>query len=103
MSFLFRPRTGATDLAGPSKPLPGGAAGDAAAAAEFAAKRYVWIPDKEAGYLSAWVVREEDGGEISVCSLLDGQVGDMTLFCRVQTHSISPTLDYRCETYPQMI
>lgn len=55
-------------------PPPGGAAGDAAAAAEFAAKKYVWIPDREGGYLSAWVVKEEDGGEMSVCSLTDGQV-----------------------------
>lgn len=51
-----------------------GAAGEAAAAAEFAEKKYVWLPDKAAGYLSAWVVREEDGGETSVCSLADGSV-----------------------------
>jgi len=86
MGSLFRPRTIAASEAGPSKPLPGGAAGDAAAAAEFAAKKYVWIPDKEAGYLSAWVVREEDGGEISVCSLLDGQVSVM-----VSLHYLSQT------------
>lgn len=77
MGSLFHPRTNG---AGPSRvgarPPPGGAAGDAAAAAEFAAKRYVWIPDKEAGYLSAWVVQEEDGGEMSVCSLSDGQVSN---------------------------
>ncbi|PWN46171.1 hypothetical protein IE81DRAFT_86032 [Ceraceosorus guamensis] len=48
------------------------AASDAAAAAEFASRRYVWIPDKAAGYLSAWVVREESNGETSVCSLADG-------------------------------
>lgn len=79
MVALFGSRsTTAQDAAGPSRidamPPPGGAAGDAAAAAEFAAKKYVWIPDKEAGYLSAWVIKEEDGGEISVCSLTDGQV-----------------------------
>lgn len=53
---------------------PSNAAGDAAAAAEFAEKKYVWIPDKDNGYLAAWVVREEQEGEISVCSLTDGQV-----------------------------
>lgn len=55
----------------------GNAAGDAAAAAEFGEKKYVWIPDKAAGYLSAWVVREEDSGETSVCSLADGSVSDL--------------------------
>lgn len=78
MASLFRARSAAQNGAGPSRIgamlPPGGAAGDAAAAAEFAAKKYVWIPDKEAGYLSAWVVKEEDGGEISVCSMNDGQV-----------------------------
>ncbi|PWN92199.1 hypothetical protein FA10DRAFT_250506 [Acaromyces ingoldii] len=63
---------------GPSRlgalPRPGGAAADAAAAAEFASKKYVWIPDKDSGYLSAWVVREEEGGDVSVCSLSDGQM-----------------------------
>lgn len=66
--------------AGPSRlgalPRAGGAAADAAAAAEFASKKYVWIPDKDSGYLSAWVVREEEGGDVSVCSLSDGQVSD---------------------------
>ncbi|PWN52978.1 hypothetical protein IE53DRAFT_373275 [Violaceomyces palustris] len=56
------------------------AAADAAAAAEFAEKKYVWIPDKEAGYLSAWVVREEDGGDTSVCSLSDGQMRSIPTF-----------------------
>ncbi|MCO5585361.1 hypothetical protein L7F22_039294 [Adiantum nelumboides] len=64
------------DLAGPSRvgglPRPGAAA-DAAAAAEFAAKKWVWIPDGKEGYLQAFVVREEQNGEISVCSLADGQ------------------------------
>lgn len=68
---------------GPSRlgalPRPGGAAADAAAAAEFASKKYVWIPDKDSGYLSAWVVREEEGGDVSVCSLSDGQVSSPLL------------------------
>ncbi|UZJ52638.1 hypothetical protein CBS101457_001958 [Exobasidium rhododendri] len=77
MGSIFRTRTADKDDSGPSRigvAPPGGAAGDAALAAEFAAKKYVWIPDKEAGYLSAWVVKEEDEGEISVCSLTDGQI-----------------------------
>ncbi|KAH0447906.1 hypothetical protein IEQ34_023261 [Dendrobium chrysotoxum] len=64
------------DLAGPSRvgglPRPGAAA-DAAAAAEFAAKKWVWIPDGKEGYLQAFVVQEEQNGEISICSLTDGQ------------------------------
>ncbi|KAN0065099.1 class II myosin [Thecaphora frezii] len=47
-------------------------ASDAASAAEFAAKKYVWVPDPQAGYLSAWIVKEEDAGETSVCALQDG-------------------------------
>lgn len=65
-------------VAGPSRvggvPRSNDAAADAAAAAEFAAKKWVWIPDREAGYLQAWVVNEENGGESSICSLSDGQV-----------------------------
>ncbi|KAE8226689.1 hypothetical protein CF319_g739 [Tilletia indica] len=55
-------------------------AADAAAAAEFAEKKWVWIVDKEAGYLPAWVVREEDHGETSVCNLSDGQVRKVPTF-----------------------
>lgn len=50
----------------------GQAASDAASAAEFAAKKYVWIPDAHAGYLAAWVVKEETNGESSICALQDG-------------------------------
>lgn len=35
-------------------------AAEAAAAAEFASKKYVWVPDKDAGYRSAWVVSEDN-------------------------------------------
>jgi len=55
---------------------PSNAAGDAAAAAEFAEKKYVWIPDKDNGYLAAWVIREEEDGDKSLCSLTDGQVSN---------------------------
>lgn len=54
--------------------MAGDAAADAAAAAEFAAKKWVWIPDKEAGYLQAWVVSEDQEAEMSQCSLQDGQM-----------------------------
>lgn len=37
-------------------------AAEAAAAAEFASKKYVWIPDRDVGYLSAWVVKENESG-----------------------------------------
>ncbi|EPQ25836.1 uncharacterized protein PFL1_06511 [Pseudozyma flocculosa PF-1] len=47
-------------------------ASDAASAAEFASKKYVWVPDPHAGYLSAWIIKEEDGGDTSVCALQDG-------------------------------
>ncbi|PWZ00223.1 LOW QUALITY PROTEIN: hypothetical protein BCV70DRAFT_226818 [Testicularia cyperi] len=50
----------------------GQAASDAASAAEFASKKYVWIPDPQAGYVAGWVIKEENGGEISICSLQDG-------------------------------
>lgn len=48
----------------------GQSASDAASAAEFASKKYVWIPDSAAGYLSAWVIKEE--GDQSLCALQDG-------------------------------
>ncbi|GAC99062.1 hypothetical protein PHSY_006659 [Pseudozyma hubeiensis SY62] len=48
----------------------GQSASDAASAAEFAAKKYVWIPDPNVGYLSAWVIKEE--GDQSLCALQDG-------------------------------
>lgn len=66
---------------------PSNAAGDAAAAAEFAEKKYVWIPDKQDGYLAAWVVREEQEGEISVCSLTDGQVSRQSSQVKVRLES----------------
>ncbi|EST04971.1 Myosin, N-terminal, SH3-like protein [Kalmanozyma brasiliensis GHG001] len=48
----------------------GQSASDAASAAEFASKKYVWIPDANVGYVSAWVIKEE--GEHSLCALQDG-------------------------------
>ncbi|KAK0538955.1 class II myosin [Tilletia horrida] len=59
---------------------PATSAADAAAAAEFAEKKWVWLPDKDAGYLPAWVVREQDNGETSVCNLSDGQVRTVPTF-----------------------
>lgn len=47
-------------------------AAEAAAAAEFAAKKFVWIPDRDLGYRSAWVVREEKRGEETVVAFDDG-------------------------------
>lgn len=47
-------------------------AAEAAAAAEFASKKYVWIPDKEAGYLSAWIVSEDPSRDDVTVSLSDG-------------------------------
>lgn len=78
-------------VAGPSRvggvvPRPGDAAADAAAAAEFAAKKWVWIPDREAGYLPAWVVSEDNSGETSQCSLSDGQVRADGIV--IQKHSV---------------
>lgn len=48
-------------------------AAEAAAAAEFASKKYVWIPDRDAGYLSAWIVNEDEKSESVTVSLQDGQ------------------------------
>lgn len=88
MAQLARTKTGATR--GPTAGLerPGGASGssatsvgataaDAAAAAEFASKKYVWVPDKEQGYVSGWVVREEEGGAVSIVSLTAGGDGSI--------------------------
>lgn len=63
---------GSADSGGAS----GSSAAEAGAAAEFASKKYVWIPDKEAGYLPGWVVREEQNGEVVVVALPDGSVSD---------------------------
>lgn len=91
---------------GPSRlgalPRPGGAAADAAAAAEFASKKYVWIPDKDSGYLSAWVVREEEDGDVSVCSLSDGQVSLAYLLLGKETWLTRGDGAYRCARWPPM-
>ncbi|CAO1620791.1 unnamed protein product [Sympodiomycopsis kandeliae] len=55
-------------------------AAEAAAAAEFASKKYVWIPDKEAGYLSAWVVSEDAKGEQVTVALPDGTQRNVPAF-----------------------
>lgn len=47
-------------------------AAEAAAAAEFAAKKYVWIPEKDVGYRSAWVVSEDQAKDTCLVSLDDG-------------------------------
>lgn len=36
------------------------AARAAAEQAEFNEKKWVWVPDEESGYLSGWVVQEDD-------------------------------------------
>ncbi|KAK0549106.1 class II myosin [Tilletia horrida] len=64
----------AATFTGGRRVSPATTAADAAAAAEFAEKKWVWLPDKDAGYLPAWVVREEDNGDTSVCNLSDGQI-----------------------------
>ncbi|CAD6910753.1 unnamed protein product [Tilletia controversa] len=75
------PSAAAADVfTGGRKKKPETSAADAAAAAEFAEKKWVWIPDKDAGYLPAWVIREEDEGETSVCNLSDGQLRKVPTF-----------------------
>ncbi|KDN45270.1 P-loop containing nucleoside triphosphate hydrolase protein [Tilletiaria anomala UBC 951] len=76
MAQLARTKTKkgpALALAGLERPGASSAASasaaDAAAAAEFASKKYVWVPDKLDGYVSGWVVREEESGNVSVVSL----------------------------------
>ena len=54
----------------PSRGGVGQSASDAASAAEFASKKYVWIPDPNVGYVSAWVIKEE--ADASLCALQDG-------------------------------
>ncbi|ETS59972.1 hypothetical protein PaG_05959 [Moesziomyces aphidis] len=83
-SHLFRPSHRSSPSADASNaaqlaaamPRPsrgvGQSASDAASAAEFASKKYVWIPDPALGYVSGWVIKEQDGGETSVCALQDG-------------------------------
>ncbi|KAJ1018874.1 hypothetical protein NDA16_004677 [Ustilago loliicola] len=81
-SHLFRPShrtspsTDASNAAQLAAAMPrpsrgvGQSASDAASAAEFASKKYVWIPDPNVGYISGWVIKEE--GESSLCALQDG-------------------------------
>ena len=47
-------------------------ANDAVVQAEWAAKKWVWIPDKDEGYLAC--VHVADEGESAVVELTDGQV-----------------------------
>ncbi|CAO1612723.1 unnamed protein product [Parajaminaea phylloscopi] len=56
----------------PAPTSSGTSAAEAAAAAEFASKKYVWVPDAEVGYRSAWVISEEKGGEETVVAMEDG-------------------------------
>ena len=45
------------------------AARAAALQAEFNEKKWVWVPDDKEGYLSGWVVKEEDDeGEVVMAS-----------------------------------
>ncbi|PWN29885.1 hypothetical protein BDZ90DRAFT_228936 [Jaminaea rosea] len=59
----------------PLAPLTGGAsstsAAEAAAAAEFASKKYVWIPSPDAGYLSAYVINENPAKDTTVVVCVD--------------------------------
>ncbi|KAJ1023959.1 hypothetical protein NDA13_004791 [Ustilago tritici] len=89
-SHLFRPShrsspsTDANNAAQLAAAMPrpsrgvGQSASDAASAAEFASKKYVWIPDPNAGYFSAWVVKEQ--GESSLCALQDGTNRTVPIF-----------------------
>ncbi len=54
----------------PSRGGVGQSASDAASAAEFASKKYVWIPDANVGYIAGWVIKEE--GDSSLVALQDG-------------------------------
>ena len=53
------------------------AAADAAAQAEWAAKKWVWIPDKEEGYASAML--ESESGETAVVAFENGEVRDLVV------------------------
>ena len=45
------------------------AAAEAARAAEFNEKKWVWVPDDKEGYVAGWVHKEEDDeGEIVIAS-----------------------------------
>lgn len=46
---------------------------DAAAQAEWAAKKWVWVPDEHLGYIAGWVV--EESNETSTVSCVDDKVG----------------------------
>jgi myosin heavy chain 9/10/11/14 len=42
---------------------------EAAAAAEFNERKWVWVPDEKEGYLAGWVIKEEDeAGEVAMAS-----------------------------------
>lgn len=55
-------------------------AAEAAAAAEFASKKYVWIPDKDAGYLSAWIINDSEQGDDVTVALPDGSQRKISSF-----------------------
>lgn len=59
---------------GNNRPSSSSSAAEAAAAAEFAAKKFVWIPDRDAGFLSAWVVKEDASSDTVTVALSDGSV-----------------------------
>jgi myosin protein heavy chain len=47
---------------------------DAAAQAEWAAKKWMWCPDEQLGYVAGWVVSEDTDKETCTVACVDDKV-----------------------------
>ncbi|GAA5835394.1 hypothetical protein JCM11251_005222 [Rhodosporidiobolus azoricus] len=75
---------------------------DAAALAEWNARKWVWVPDQQEGYVAGWVVKEDQEGGTSTVALSSGEEMrqvESTLLTRVNPPTFDGAEDIADLTY----